>query len=277
VYYTYMIGAGSLGQWYFALYDQSTQRKQRGNGEHQLRETPVSYASNIIFLKHLGTVSLASLLVTIFDSIRRVVRYLEWILTGLTTDDCCCLKSILNCTLGCMLKCIGCIVDKITKNSCVWTAVWGDGFWLASYSSWSLLYQNLLRVAAFEGVATYVLVMGKIVVSLLTTGVCSLILTRVKYFSEQLDSVALPAVIIFLVSYYVANVVLATYESVIDTIFLCFLIDEQVNGGSGNMFASARLSALVNKYADQSKAQAAVMKGLRNKARDDQGQGQPMI
>lgn len=52
---------------------------------------------------------------------------------------------------------------------------------------------------------------------------------------------------------------MVVYETTIDTVFICFLVDEEVNG-TGKMFASEKLQRLVGKYKPESDDMAASLK-----------------
>jgi hypothetical protein len=56
-----------------------------------------------------------------------------------------------------------------------------------------------------------------------------------------------PACFIFLIAFAIAWLMMMIYEAIIDTIFLCFLVDSEKNK-DGIMMASKSLQALVGKY-----------------------------
>jgi hypothetical protein len=53
-------------------------------------------------------------------------------------------------------------------------------------------------------------------------------------------------VVIFIIGYIVGSLFMAVFEVAMDTVFLCFLIDEKLHAGSGTMCASKGLRALVD-------------------------------
>ena len=55
-----------------------------------------------------------------------------------------------------------------------------------------------------------------------------------------------------MLAYIIASVFMIIYETAIDTIFLCFLIDEENNKG-GNMLASPDLQKIIDEHAEKSK------------------------
>merc|ERR1712072_711559 len=112
------------------------------------------------------------------------------------------------------------------------------------------------------GVGKLILFLGKIMIVLLTTGVSGLILLNVDKYKEELSSVLLPCVLIAIMAYCLSTVMMSVFDAAIDTIFMCFLVDEKFNK-SGNLHASPKFLELINspavkdasqKYAEDEKA-----------------------
>ena len=74
-------------------------------------------------------------------------------------------------------------------------------------------------------------------------------------YKNDVSSPVLTAALVFLLSYMVASIFMVVYETAVDTIFLCFLIDEEQNK-SGQMLASKTLLAIINKYQAKSEVKA---------------------
>lgn len=163
-------------------------------------------------------------------------------------------------------------MDKINKYALVWTAVYGDNFCVAACSSFSLVWKNLFRVAALNTVSTVIFTMGKIKVGLMTGGFICLILIYVEPYKSALSSPLAPSLLSGGIAYIVAGLFYVVLHSIIDTIFLCFLIDAEVNG-KGEMMASPALQKLVGKYAKQSKKMAKTTQKHRHERPHDGGDG----
>jgi hypothetical protein len=56
-------------------------------------------------------------------------------------------------------------------------------------------------------------------------------------------------------AYLIASLFLVVYETTIDTIFLCFLVDVEQNE-NGNMLASKSLLKVIGRYAKESEKMA---------------------
>lgn len=128
--------------------------------------------------------------------------------------------------------------------------MWGDPFLSASCSSFQLIWRNLGRVAAIHMVSDVILLIGKLSIVAMTVGLCALLLGNAHPWKETVSSAFVPCIVIAIISYFVAWIFFLTFETVIDTTFLCFLVDaENAEKNHGEaMFASKGLQQLVGKY-----------------------------
>jgi len=153
-------------------------------------------------------------------------------------------------------------MDKINKNAFIWIAIWGDSFGTAACSSFALLFRNLARVAAINLVGAYLMLLGKVIVAMATTGIAAIIFIGVEHYKTDLSSLAMPCAVVFLLSYLVSSLFMVVFETTIDTTFLCFLVDEEHN--PNNMYASANLRQIVNSHSDKSMQMAERTKSMRS-------------
>jgi len=206
-------------------------------------------------------VALGSLIIAIIQFARAVVLYMEAHTKGKPPNA---LQKAIFCIISCWLRCLEFCMDKINKNALIWTAIYGDSFATACCSSFMMIWRNLARVAAINIVADVLLGLTKLTVALGTTGVCALILTRNSYYVDNLSSPLVPAIVIFCISYTVGSLFVVIFHAVTDTIFFCFLVDEEVNGKRGApMLAAPGLAKLVGQYKKQSEEEAAEQQTIR--------------
>ena len=159
------------------------------------------------------------------------------------------------CLIQCCLKCVQCCMDKVNKNALVWCAIYGDSFAESACSSFALVWANLARVAALSLVSSFLMFVGKLFVSFLTTGIAAI--AMYKYYTNGLNSLVLPVVVIFLLSYMVAALFMSLVETTSSTVFLCFLVDERYNKQSGHMLASEGLQSVINAHKEHGAEYAA--------------------
>merc|ERR1712048_340869 len=139
-----------------------------------------------------------------------------------------------------------------------------------------LIFSNLFRVVVITFFSGLVTLMGKILIPMLTTGLMALVAMNVNPFKNELSSPIVPLVIIFFIAYGVGLLFMTVYDTAIDTVFLCFLIDEKHNKNDGQMLADPDLREIVQKYEEDSKALAAKhqrTKPVRSGSNSDQKGG----
>lgn len=247
-YFSYLVFAGATADWYFTNRD-AKGNKQRGTGPGQLSKWPIVQAFCRTLRYHLGTVAVTSLIIAIIQLIRIIVHYLEKKTRGHPPNK---VQKALFCMLKCCLRCLECCMDKINKNALIWCAIYGDNFCTSACSSFALVWRNLARVAALHVVSNIILLIAKICIALLTAGICGALMIYVSYWSDVITSPIAPSIIIFILAFAVATLFMSVFHAVIDSIFLCFLVDSEANDG-GEMKASRSLQKLVGKYEKQSK------------------------
>lgn len=259
IYFTFMVTAGAVAEWYFTPYQDG--RKPRGEGPDLLTNYPVRNSVYRTLRFHLGTLALGALIIAIIQFIRAMVHYMEE-KAKLGKENP--VKKAVLCCIKCCLWCAECCLDKINKNAFVWTAIWGDAFGTAACSAFSLIWRNLLRVAAVDLVGEYLMLLGKVLVAICTTGICALIFISYPYYTENMSSIIMPCVVIFIVSFFIASLFMVVFETTMDTTFFCFLVDEEHNKGAGKMLAAPGLIQLVDKFAEESRQEHNRQKSLRN-------------
>jgi len=271
IYFTYLVTAGAIANWYFtprAGGDRSTAPKKRGEGREELSLSPVWASVKRTLFWHTGTVAFASLVVGLCELIRATVLWIAEKAKGDKPNAC--QRCILG-SLTCCLKCVTCCLEKISKHAIVWTAIWGDSFIVACCSSFKLIWDNLDRVAAITIVSGFLMLLGKALVALLVTGISGLIMQGI--YGDELSSIIMPCVVIFILSFVVASMFMSIFEITLDCIFICFLVDEYNFGGTDQMYAHPDLEKVINKYqtASQKRANAIRNKGNVKAAQADAG------
>lgn len=175
--------------------------------------------------------------------------------------------------LDCILWCLECCLDKVNRNALVWVCVYGDAFCPAVCGSFKLIWTNLFRVAVitfFSGIVTF---LGKILIPIFST----VIMAAAMHYSDEFEDITspfLPLVIVFIISGGVGMLFMTIYDTAIDTVFLCFLIDEKHNKNDGLMMADENLREIVQKYEADSKKLADSRQSTRGrKGKDEKGGG----
>ena len=183
--------AGSIGQYYWSL------------NKKNIPKNPVFHAFMNAIKYSLGSIALGSLVLAI-------VRFLRFILGYLQRSAKQQHNAVLTKVLGCLNCCLGCIeglVKFMNKNTYVIVGIYGHSFCTSAKTAFELLTRNALRLIAINTVSGFVIFIGKMFVSLLTTGLA-------YWGLRQLDTnntIALtfpfvPAAIILVFTYVLAGV-----------------------------------------------------------------------
>ncbi len=247
IYYCYMVIAGATANWYFTPRDASGS-KVRGRSEGELSPSPVLDSAFRTLRFHMGTLALGSLIIAAIEFIRAVVHYIERQTIAANGGKQNRLQKCLFCFIHCFLYCIQCCMDKISKNAFIWTAIWGESYAPAACNSFRLIWSNLGRVAALSIVSSYIVFIGKLFVAFVTTGIAGVAMFR--YYGKELNSPVLPMITVFILAYMIASLFMSVVETVIDTVFICFLVDEKYNKASGKMLADPGLLEVINAHSD---------------------------
>lgn len=226
VYAAYMTIAGSLGQWFFARPDGASKHdKERGGDDDQLPYFPLTRSALRIIRFHIGTVAFASLIIAIFRFIRAVITYIQ---TKTKGKDNRLIRCIL-CCVKCLLRCIQKCLDYVSRNALVLTALNGDNFCGSACTAFGLLTSNILRVAAFNIISTFVLFIGRLFIAILTTMGGAIFIIR--YYrgprEDEINSPILPIIVIFILSWFVGAVFIKIYEVTMECMMILSLSDKE--------------------------------------------------
>jgi len=259
VYLTFTVIAGAVADWYFTERDEDGD-KIRGDGDMELSTRPVLQSCCRTTRYHLGTVCFAALIIAIIQFVRWCVRYAERMMnaSGKEPNK---IQKLLFRLVDCLLWCLECCLDKVSRNALIWVSIYGDAFCPAVCGSFKLMWANLVRVAVITFFSAIVTALGKIMIPLATTGLCAALLLNVEPYKSELSSPIYPLVVIFIISVAVALMFLTVYDTAIDTVFMCFLLDEKHNKSNGRMLADEGLRNIVQKYEAESKKLAASVQG----------------
>lgn len=248
IYLTFATVAGAVAEWYFSASDNDG-NKVVGSERGQLSHTPVTGAFKRVLRYHLGTIFFGAFIIAIVQFVRAVVKYIEEKSKSKNNR----LQRAMFCLIQCCLKCLESCLDQMSQNAFIWNAIYGDAFCPSAFSSFGLIWRNLARVAAINLVSQYLLVIGKVVVTLFCGGFVGLIITNAEPYKTDVSSAVFPVLITMFLAYLVASLFMVVYDTTIDTIFLCFLVDEEVNKEKGQMRARPSLVKLIDDHAVASK------------------------
>ncbi|KAK2953508.1 Choline-transporter-like protein [Blattamonas nauphoetae] len=218
--------AGSTASWYFA-YDKKDDTPR----------FPIARSVMILVCHHLGSVAVGSFLIAFIQTLRTILLYLEKKMKESTHTAA---RYVLAC-LQCCLKCWKCILQYITERAYIWMGISGSGFFRSARDAIALLLRHPATTFILDGVTTFIVTFGSLVVTALSVFVMVLIM-RPDFFSDSFE-VKIPiyhwwliAVISGIVSFVFSTIILGVYDTMIDTVFLCYLKDEEIADHKGALY-----------------------------------------
>jgi len=247
VYFCYAVMAHVFSEWYFAKEDGESGKKMRGNEMNEFHAHPICHSIWIILRYHLGTVAFGAFIVAVVKFINAVLTYLQAKAAKKKNP----LATAIFACAKCLLKCLECCLDILSKNGLVFTAVYGTPFCHSCAAAFKMLFNNLARVAAVTAISKYLEFLGKIAITILTAGICIFVMEQYEYYAQNVSSLFFPALIIIFIAYGVASIFMVVFEVAIDTIFLCFLIDEQCHM-NGSKYATDGIKRVIDEHQKES-------------------------
>ncbi|XP_025420805.1 choline transporter-like protein 1 [Sipha flava] len=206
----HMIIAGSVATWFFS--------RNKDNVS-----SPISTSVGYLFNYHLGSVALGSFIITIFQIINAILNYIDETLKDSENE----VARAFYKAFKCLFQCLQQFLQYLTRNAYIEIAIYGDNFCRSGQQAFKMITSNVLRVAAINSVGDFVLFLGKVLV------VTSTVLLGFKMLETKPGVLHLwvPLSIAGLFAYFVAHCFISVYEMVIDTIFMCFCEDCNLNDG----------------------------------------------
>jgi len=225
--------AGSVSGWYFSR-DVMSKRP---------RETAVTS------LFHAVTTSFGSLA---FGSlVLAVVQFLNFLLelTKRSNTKNRFLVIVIN-AIQCILGCIQGIVQYINKFAYIHVAMHGHSFCTAARECFELISRNFFSAVIMDTITGFVLVVGKLLFTALAT-IITIAIADANDHRLSYVSLGLTAVMSFSVLHIISHVIGVS----VDTVFVCYLEDLEINKGE-NMYISPDVHALLQESAAKHKPSA---------------------
>jgi len=261
IYLGYFVLSGAIADWYFT-YPDKRGNKIRGNGDDELPSNPV-YAAVFRTLRYnLGTVLVGSFLLAILQFFRYFLKLVQAKCTLAGGAGNALQKTCFQIT-SCMMKFVECCVDQVNKNGFIYSSIYGEPFFASSCAAFQVIWRNLGRVAAVELISDFLVITGKFSVAFVTTGAAAWYFQYNQSIRDNMSSMFFPCVFIFVISYMASSVFMVLYETAIDTVFFCFLVDEECNVGK-RMYASDNLRKIVDTQRDESEQLAKRQKSVHS-------------
>jgi hypothetical protein len=211
-----MIVAGAVGVWYF------TPNHAKGT----LGGYPLRIGFRNTFIYHLGTVAFGALILAIIRLIR-IALFWAIKLKERGVDPTSKMARCLLVPLYLLVDFIHKIVNFLSRNAFVQTALMGTNFCRSCSSAFDLIASNPVRLGALHVTSLLVEFIGLVFITA-GTGFSGWALL-LQFYDGQIKSPLLPVIIISLTGFGIGLIVISLFSMSVTAILQCFLIDEEVH------------------------------------------------
>lgn len=234
-----MTVAGVMAQYYFTY-------------EEDRKKLPHCMVSRSFFRSlryHTGSLALGSFIITVCKLIRAIFEYIDQKTKGKRGCFAECLIKCCKCCLYCLEK----FLKYLNRNAYIMIAIHGYNFWNGAKNAFMLIVRNCVRVAVLNWVGDFTLFLGRVFVSMgVTAGSLWLFKTN-----KDVQFIVVPAVVVFICSYLASGAFTGVFEIGIDSMFLCFMEDEERNDGINHRkYSSKGLRKFMQKKEEESDKKA---------------------
>eukprot|EP00753_Platysulcus_tardus_P008112 PLAT15635.1.p2 GENE.PLAT15635.1~~PLAT15635.1.p2 ORF type:complete len:669 (+),score=372.91 PLAT15635.1:235-2241(+) len=233
-----IILAGAVAAWYFQAGDEKGNKP--GRPAILLRATKRA-------LKHTGSAAFGSLIIAIIKFIRAIIAYIQ----AKTKDKSNTAVKVILCIIQCYLYCLEKCMKFLNKNAYIQIAIYGNkSFCGAARDAFFLILRNILRIGAVKVISVLFLLLGKLFVMAIAAGVCFIMTTSVEPYASEVPSAFVPVFFTTIVGYIVGNSLMDVYAMTIDTILICYIVDEEISGADAPRYAGSAFQSFIKKTND---------------------------
>lgn len=178
----------------------------------------------VIFRYHLGTIAFGSLIIAIVQMIKFLFEYYRKQMTGRAFDNPVG-KFLLWATRYC-LDCLNRFVKFISKNAYIMTAITSKNFCSAAWRAFILILSSAGRFLVSNLLGGAIMWIGRAFTTFATAGIGYLMVIYLPWIAEDIGSPFLPCLVMALIGFTIGAIFLSLFTFALDTILLCFLVDE---------------------------------------------------
>jgi len=182
------------------------------------------------FRYNLGTLALGSFILALVWSIRVLFEYMQKKMTSFSNSSA--VKCLVNC-IRCILACCHRFIKFLNKNAYIQCALSGDNFCTSAMAAFALALKNAGSFVITNGVGSLIGFLGKVTISVLNTVIGYLLVEFIMLDKDALESPVIPCIVIFILSYIMANQVMSVYQMTSLTILQCLYADVDICNQKG--------------------------------------------
>ncbi|XP_071347435.1 choline transporter-like protein 5-A isoform X2 [Trachinotus anak] len=181
---------------------------------------------------HTGSLAFGALILSVVQLLRIVLEYLEQKLKGVDNS----LSRFIMCCLKCCFWCLEKFLRYMNHNAYIMVAIYGKNFCTSAREAFFLLMRNVVRVAVLDRVTDFLLFLGKVLIAGGVGVFAFLFFTKkIPVIQEEIPNLNyywVPLLTVVIGAYLIAHGFFSVYAMCVDTLFLCFLLEQEMNNGS---------------------------------------------
>lgn len=216
---TIFIIASACTMWYYS------------HGPDQELTLPIARSYKMVFRFHFGSLAFGALLVAIVQFLQLMVEAVKRQAEA-TGQKSKCFEYIIKC-LQCFLACVECVVKFINTQAYIQIAIRGKNFCYAAKDGFELAWSNALRYAIVGGVGGIIMFLGKLMIAALSAGGFYILITYVDSIRSGYLQPFYQVILIGVIGYVVSMLFMSVYTIAMDTLLVCFIVDENNQKGKG--------------------------------------------
>lgn len=185
----------------------------------------------MVFRFHFGSLAFGALLVAIVQFLQLMVEAVKRQAEA-SGQKSKCFEYIIKC-LQCFLACVECVVKFINTQAYIQIAIRGKNFCYAAKDGFELAWSNALRYAIVGGVGGIIMFLGKLMIAALSAGGFYVLITYVDSIRSGYLQPFYQVILIGVIGYVVSMLFMSVYTIAMDTLLVCFIVDENNQKGKG--------------------------------------------
>ena len=127
-------------------------------------------------------------------------------------------------------------MEFINKHAFIQIALKGDNFCTAAWEGFGLVVRNLGRFAVLSLFGGILSIFGTIFITIASATVGYFVVTKVEYFSSEINSCVMPVIAFALVGFILGFITMSIFSVSGDSLIHSFLLDEEINKGQPKAF-----------------------------------------
>lgn len=171
---------------------------------------------------HMGSLAFGSFILAIVWVIRALFEYI-----GEKAHDAVAGNGCTKCLFACIRCCLDCFdrfVRYLNRNAYIYMALSSEGFCSSALNAFILILKNHAKFAFVDGIADVFMFLAKFFISSASTALSWLVMRAMT----NVEGIFFPLLVVFLLSYTIAAVFIAVFDTSANTILQCYLLDKEI-------------------------------------------------